>query len=374
MPFLTDLYTVGNTIDTFAPGHYARVCEALDNRTRQICAFKVMRPEHLSDDDEPRWEAMAFVNEAELLLRTASCPQVVRLYDCGYISSEDENPRSGQIDSHGLNVEMFRQAAYRFAAQRWRPYLALELLPRMGNLLYLMKPNTAGNRWRLPTEEGLDLASQFADLLFQAHNQRIIYLDHKLEHVYWNGRTLRVIDWNSSRLLEHGSPMLAQEIASDIHNLCVGILYPIFTGLSPQKSSLVPQPAGQAEVDSRYSDIDRLDFGVEPTLGAGLQRLLQQGARRQITTIDQFASALSTVAAGFGWEAPSVPVDHPRVEARLQVRTALARLREGQDAIRDAREVLRDAAIMDDIGADLEAELRRLLGKINDMLNCRVIP
>jgi hypothetical protein len=134
------------------------------------------------------------------------------------------------------------------------------------------------------------------------------------------------------------------------------------------------QPAGQAEVDSRYSEIDQLDFGVEPTLGAGLQRLLQQGARRQITTIDQFASALRTVAAGFGWQSSSLPVDEALVEARRQVRTALGRLREGQDAIRDARELLREAATMDDVGADLESELRRLLGKINDMLNCRVIP
>src|SRR5580765_350030 len=118
MPFLTDLYTVGNTVDTFAPGHYARVYEAVDSRSRQLCAFKVMRPEHLTDDDQPRWEAMAFVNEAELLVRMESCPQAVRLYDCGYISSEDENPRSGQINSYGLNVEQFRQGAYRFAAQR----------------------------------------------------------------------------------------------------------------------------------------------------------------------------------------------------------------------------------------------------------------
>ncbi len=374
MPFLTDLYTIGNTIDTFAPGHYARVYEAVDSRNRQACAFKVMRPEHLTNDGQPRWEAMAFVNEADLLVRMASCAQAVKLYDCGYISTGDESPRSGQVDSYGLNVEQFRQGAYRFAAQRWRPYLALELLPRTENLLYLMKPNAPGARWRLPTEEGLDLASQFADLLFQAHNQQIVYLDHKLEHVYWNGTSLRVIDWNSSRLLEKGTQVLAQQIASDVHNLCVGILYPIFTGLSPQKGSLMPQPAGQDEVDARYNEISQLDFGSEPTLSTAVQRLLQQGARRQLATIEQFASGLSTASAAFGWESASMPVAHALIEARAQVRTALARLRQGQNSIREAREMLREAAIMDDIDDDLEAELRRLLGKINEMLNCRVIP
>jgi serine/threonine protein kinase len=374
MPFLTDVYNVGNTIDTFAPGHYARVYEAVDNRTRQSCAFKVMRVEHLSGDEQPRWEALAFINEADLLTRLASSPHVVKLLDCGYMSSVDENPRNGQIDSYGLSVEQFRQGTYRFAAQRWRPYLALEILPRSENLLYLMKPNAPGSRWRLPTEEGLDLASQFADLLFQAHSQQIVYLDHKLEHVYWDGKTLRVIDWNSSRLLEKGAQTFAQQIAGDVHNLCVGILYPIFTGLSPQKGSLVPQPAGQTEVDERYSDIGQLDFGSEPTLSAALQRLLQQGARRQIATIDQFASGLSSVATAFGWETPTRPVAPTIRDARAQVRAGLEKLRQGQDAIHEARELLREAAIMDNIGEDFEAELRRLLGKINEMLNCRVIP
>jgi DNA-binding transcriptional ArsR family regulator len=126
-----------------------------------------MRTEHLTDDGQPRWEATAFINEADLLTRMALSPHVVRLYDCGYISSVDEDPRSGQIDSYELNVDQFRQGAYRFAAQRWRPYLALEILPRTENLLYLMKPNAPGTRWRLPTEEGLDLATQFVGLLTQ---------------------------------------------------------------------------------------------------------------------------------------------------------------------------------------------------------------
>jgi serine/threonine protein kinase len=374
MPFLTDLYTLGNSIDTFAPGHYARVYEAYDARNHRPCAFKVMRTEHLTDDGQPRWEATAFINEADLLTRMALSPHTVRLYDCGYISSVDEDPRSGQIDSYELNVDQFRQGAYRFAAQRWRPYLALEVLPRTENLLYLMKPNAPGTRWRLPTEEGLDLATQFVGLLTHAHRQQIVYLDHKLEHVYWNGQTLRIIDWNSSRLLEKGAQTLAQQIATDVHNMCVGILYPIFTGLSPQKGTLVPQPAGQSEVDERYSEINQLDFAVEPTLSPSLQRLLQQGARRQMATIEQFASGLSNVATVFGWESSAGPLDPALHDARVQMRSGLTKLRQGQDLIREARDTLREAAIMDDIGEDLEAELRRLLGKINEMLNCRVIP
>jgi serine/threonine protein kinase len=370
MPFFNDLYTLGNAIDTFAPGHYARVYDSLDQRTRQSGAFKVMRAEHRADDGNPRWEAMAFVNEADLLARMADSPQVIRLLDCGYLSAADDSVTSGQIESFGLNVETFRQNIYQYAGHRWRPYLTLEVLPRGENLLYLMKPNSAGTRWRLPTEEGIALAYQFANVLQQAHRQQIVYLDHKLEHVYWNGSNLRIIDWNSSKLIEKGNPTLSSQIANDIHNLCVGILYSIFTGLSPHKGSLMAQPASQAELETRYKEIDQLDFGVEPTLSAALQGLLQQGAQRQIASADQFIAGLDKAAEAFGWHA----LEKRRREAREQVKAGLAKLRQGQDSIREARDMLREAAIIEDIGGDLDAELRRLLGKINEMLNCRVIP
>ncbi len=367
---LTTLYSIGNSVDTFAPGHYARVFEAQDLRNERHCAFKVMRAEHLTRDGQPKWEALAFINEADLLIRMAVAPQVMRLYDCGYVSAEDESPRSGEIISFGLDAESFRQASLIYAGKRWRPYLALEMLPRSENLLYLMKPNTPGMRWRLPTEEGLDLAMQFVDALRTAHKQRIIYLDHKLEHVYWNGESLRIIDWNSSRLVTDSDQVLAGQIQADLHNLCVGILYPIFTGLSPQKGTLMPQPATQTEVDTRYNEINSLDFGSEPTLSEPLQALMQQGARRQLSNADQFLAGLERVSVSYGWQAAPPELR----EARAQVRAGLHRLRQGQDALREARELLREAAIMEDVNEDMEGELRRLLARINDMLNCRVIP
>lgn len=373
MALLNDLYQIGNTIDTFALGHYARVYEGLDKRDGRQVAFKVMRLEHVvTGDAEPRMEAVAFVNEADLLTRMALSPHVVRLYDCGYLSARDENPRGGEIESYGLNVELFRQGIFRYAGRGWRPYLALEPLPRTDSLLYVMKPNTNGVRWRLPTEEGIDLAYQFAEVLALAHRQRIVYLDHKLEHVYWDGRQLKVIDWNSSRLIEGGGQALAQKIADDLHNLCVGILYPVFTGLSPQKGALVAQPADQLGVESRYKDITTLDFAVEPTLSQGIQKWLQQGAQRAYSSLEQFRAALGKAAAAFGWETGFSSA--ALRAARTDMRDGLAKLRQGQAALREARDLLRDAVTIEDIGEDLEAELRRLLSKINEMLQYRVIP
>ncbi|HML20453.1 MAG TPA: hypothetical protein PKD09_02320 [Aggregatilinea sp.] len=371
---LKNLYRIGNTIDTFAPGHYARVLDADSLDLNETVAFKVMRPEHLGADGAPRWEARAFINEADLLVKMASSPATVRFLDCGYLSADGERPEGGDIISFGTDVAAFREHLYPYIAQNWRPYLALENLPRHENLFYQMKPNTPNNRRRLPTEEGIDLAMQFAEFLRVAHEQSIVYLDHKLEHVYWDGETLRVIDLNSSQLIQAGTHTLDQSLMQDIHNLCVGILYPVFTGLSPQKGTLMPQPASQSEVEHRYSDVNDLDFGVEPTLSQAIQDVLQRGARRDMPNVRTFVTGLERAALRHGWELPGQHTSPALRDARSRMRLGLAELREGQEALRRARESLLEAVILDDINEDVEAELRRLLAQINDALNARVIP
>ncbi|GAB4571391.1 MAG: hypothetical protein Kow0077_08020 [Anaerolineae bacterium] len=371
---LEALYRVNNYIDSFAPGHYARVLEAVDRKSGQSVAFKVLRPEHLTENAEPAWEFKAFGNEVFLLMKMSGSGHVVDLLDCGYIKARDERPVKGDCVSYQADMLGFIRDLNVYAERGWRPYLALEYLPRAHNLLYLMKPNTAGVRWRLPTEEGLALALQFAEVLKQAHQQRIVYLDHKLEHVYWDGQTLRIIDWNSSRMVEGSSSRTAQLFQTDIHDFIVGILYPVFTGLSPQKGTLAAQPAAPNAVDRRYANINTLDFGVEPTLSFGLRELLQRGAARGFGSVEEFVDELQTVAGRFGWSFPHRPASDALVQARARMRDSLSKLRAGQDAIREARNILLEAAITDGINDDTEQEIRRLLGAINDMLARRVIP
>ena len=247
MTDMDELYRIDNYMDTYALGHYARVLSALDRRSGNTVAFKVLRPEHLSDEAEDiRWEYQAFGNEASLLSHLSNHPHIVHLYDCGYISSKSQAPVDGEILSFNQDVIGFIRAMPEFARLKWRPYLSLENLPRTNNLFYAMKPNQQNAvRWRLPTEEAIALGLQFANLLQQAHQQNIVYLDHKLEHLYWDGEQLIVIDWNSSRQLE-GDVGDDQHYRMDVHNLCVGILYPIITGMSAKKTSLRPQPGNLA--------------------------------------------------------------------------------------------------------------------------------
>ncbi|GIK28379.1 MAG: hypothetical protein BroJett007_15170 [Chloroflexota bacterium] len=370
---LTDLYRLEDTIDTYALGHYARVVAAGDRRANKTVAFKVMRSEHVTHDGDMKWEFKAFYNEAALLQRLAASPSLVRMHDCGYIESSTELPVNGQIASFGTDVDEFTDAAARFAAQGWRPYLALDILPRHNNLLYVMKPNQPGTRWRLPTEEGIALAMQFAQFLQVAHQNGVVYLDHKLEHVYWDGARLHVIDLNSSRAL-NGAAADAQQFKADIHNFCVGILYPVFTGISAITGGLRATPSSMAEVEARYKDILVLDFGVEPSLSPAVQQMIQRGAAMEYDTANDLIAELNKTASLHGWDTPHGENTPACRAARDQVRQGLKKLRQGQESIREARDILRDALIIDDITPDIEDELRRVLLAVNAMLNARVIP
>jgi hypothetical protein len=374
---LNEIYQIDQYIDTFALGHYARVLAATDLREDSTVAFKVMRPEHLLSDGDVRWEFRAFANEAEILRILDSSPHLVRLHDCGYLSSVAEAPGEGEIESFGNNVTAFGTEMHEFALQGWRPYLALEYLPRMSNLFYSMRGSGGGNngpvRRRLPSEEGITLALQFANLLKQAHQNKIVYLDHKLEHIYWDGVTLRVIDCNSSQRLSGGAGD-AQQYTKDVHNMCVGVLYPLFTGMSPQKTSLRPQPGSKEDVEARYTDVTELDFMMVPELSPAIQELLQAGAALEIRTIDEFIEEWQMVAALHGRDFPQANTTPNTRTARDQMRQGLTLLREGEASIREARDIFRDALIIDDITEDLEDELRRLVKSVNEMLNRRVIP
>jgi serine/threonine protein kinase len=366
---LTEVFEIGNFIDSFALGHYARVLDAVDKRTGQTVAFKIMRPEHRHPQGAPKWEAQAFPHEARLLSLLKHHRAPMKIFDCGYTSAIGDYPSAdGELVSYGQDVMQFSAALYEANAAGWRPYLALENLPRNHSLLYVMQ-STQGQRRRLPTEEGLDLAWQFGDLLRFAHGMGIYYMDHKLEHIYWDGQTLRVIDWNSSKLLENVL-LSDQQRRKDIHNLCVGVLYPVFTGLSSQRGALKPQPGNQAEVDARYDQIRHLDFGVDPSLSSTITSFLESGAQQKITSAEDFLTRLEKVSVRFGWHNSSPVLQ----QARAKTREGLMKLRQAEELARESREALLSSATMEGINEDMEAELRRLMQGIAEFLNARVIP
>lgn len=73
-----------------------------------------------------------------------------------------------------------------------RPFLVLELLDVRYDLEHRTTP--------FDLHEGLAFCLQFYQMLRLAHSKRILYNDLKKEHLFWDGRLLKIIDWNVSKL------------------------------------------------------------------------------------------------------------------------------------------------------------------------------
>ena len=150
-------------------------------------------------------------------------------------------------------------------------------------------------------------------------------------------------------------------------------VYYLHRHVAPE-TSLRPQPSSRDAVEARYTDIDSLDFTMEPSLSEGIAELLNRGAGERIESAREFVNGLQRAATELGWQFPDYYTSSASSDARVQMRKGLAKLREGHESIRDARDLFREALIQDGISREMEAELRRLVVALNEMLNHRVVP
>lgn len=370
---LLELYKPGLPID-FAKGYYARVFRANNLMRGNEVAFKVLRPEHTHNGKEGR-EYHAFGLEARLLQHLSNCPTVVNLVDCGFLSDKSDWPAGGHVLSLGLEVTAFNAQMEEYRARGWRPYLCETLMPESDNLFVKLRENGRHRRRRLPTEDVLALAWQYTELLEKAHQDDIVYLDVKLEHFYWDGEKLCVIDWNSSRMLsdpacQNENPAVHKK--NDIRNFAVGILYPILTGASPL-GEFREMPSNRDAAENRYSTVSALDFGMEPSISPKLIALVRDAADGKLANIQQFKSALETCASAHGWS----PGNHRRPPESAKrawevTHEALCAIRRAQSDLQLARGALQRAMEQED--PNLNGEAERLLAQVNKFLEERVLP
>lgn len=374
MSALIQLYEIGGYVDTYAPGFSARVARATHWPSGRDVAFKVLRREHLND----AWVWNQFAVEADLLLRLRHSPVIAQMADCGYVSDDAHDvPAEGEIASHGEKIDSFRsQMALRYG-QGWRPYVALELLPEEHCLLNLVRgADGDGVRpFRLPMEEGVDLAMQFVDFLRATHALDVVYWDHKPEHVYWDGRRLRLIDLNVSRLLSADLSVEARafEKRKDLRHLAAGVLYTVFTGRDFRFQGTPPQaePSDPLSVDRRFKGPAHLAFGVDDAILPELCDLLQEcaGPGSDDPTANSVLDRLRQIAAQIGWEL-GYPVADAACKARREIQQALATLRHAQAGIKKARQHLLVARSLNPADPDTE----RLSREADEFYLHRVLP
>ena len=371
---LTDYYEIENFIDKDAPGSSAHVAQAIQWRADgSEVAFKVMRLAKL--ENEGVWQQ--FETEVYLLDLLKDQSPVVKMADCGFVSDLSQDlPRSGEILSCGCDPLLFQKENKTAARRSLRPYIALEQLPARHSLLNMVlgSDGTRGRPLRLPTVEGLNLARQFASFLKTAHERNVVYIDHKPEHTYWDGATLRIIDLNVS--CQIGAERSAEEKASkkvdDLRKWTAGVLYPAFTGRDALSAEgPVARPSDPASSASRFNDLDYLDFGMEPTLLADLVLLMNQIFKGETgLTIDAVIQGLNQCAAKLGCEDSGLTITNEARRARMKLDEGLARLRQAQALIFEAREQFLAANRLN----FLDEDARRLYQKSSEFLKYRVLP
>lgn len=374
---LPKLFEPGAYIDTSAPGFSARVVRATHWPTGQDVALKVLRREHLADVSV--WDQ--FVVEVALLEALQDVGIVNRIVDCGFVSDiAQERPTGGEIISCGQQAKRFKSEQPERLAQRWRPYIALELLPAEHSLLNLVRGLEGGDSagLRLPTHEGIALALQLAEFLHDAHARDIVYRDFKPEHVYWDGRRLRVIDLNVSRYLgsQSSAATKAAEKRADLRRCVVGVLYTVFTSrdLRFEDQSPRPAPSNPDSITARLDAVAALEFGAQPGLPLELTALLQRyaqhaAARGDDLTASSLLDELRQIAAAAGWD-NGYPTTAAARAARLEVQAGLAALRSAQAQIEAARaNFLRAQSLLPD-----DPENERLYRAASEFFRHRVLP
>ncbi len=380
MQNLEDLYEIrnrnGTFIDEYALGYSARVVRAMSFRTGQDTAFKILRRERINEVDVwPR-----FVTEVRILTALNKNRVAVRMFDCGFVSDHvNEFPISGHIQSCDLDVDQFISQLPGYREQGWRPYIALELIPLAHNLLKLIRgaDGNGTHALRLPTEEGLTLAIQFSDFLQEMHSKNMVYIDHKPEHAYWDGKQLRVIDFNVSQIFKENisAPESASLVRKDMANFVKGVLYTSFTGLDfrYQSQGLAPsaRPSDPTNVDKTFGQVNHLDFGMQETLLPQLAALINRAADSSSNmTATEFTDELKKCAAAMGHGRPGYPVTKDATQSREETLKGLAALRDAQNKLEQARDHFLTAR---ELCPEIE-ENRRLYKATSEFYNHRVLP
>lgn len=180
-------------------GRFADVYLAEDSLDRQLVVVKILKEENLARHHM----AEAFKTEVTLLNIMQGHPYVVKMLDHG---------------THWNNMSPY-------------PYIVLQsLYGQKEDLVQILN-----QRGAMLEEDIMPILCQYCMVLLGAHYYNIAYRDAKPEHVFWDGYTVTLIDWNVSRIV----PVQEQrEFQKDIFDLGA-LAYHMLTGQAAAGSSAV---------------------------------------------------------------------------------------------------------------------------------------
>jgi len=358
---IAHLYRIGEDIDE-APGAFARTFLATNGDGKER-AFKVFRWEHFELPEERCFGYYrTLANEASLLTELKGHPNVVELYDMGYIWPTGDDQQAFEVLSFGMNAEGFCNAVEMAFGKRYLPYLVLQRMRSKYSLFRLVRRKQ--HRVRLPTEDIIGMALQLAAALVGIHARNILYWDPKPEHVYWTGNRVVLIDWNVSRRIEHFEE---QDKGQDIQLIAQRVLYPVLTGgMNYATGAMIEATPGSSPIPTARNQVDY--GGEERWLDQAVRRWLDPALLGQYRSAEEFLRDVQACAVHYGWELQGI--DRPTAKAirsRADIRDGLEKIAQAQALLEEAANHFAQASI-DFLPEDYQ-EAKRLSRLVRGLLS-----
>ncbi|MEA3327244.1 MAG: hypothetical protein U9R53_08035 [Chloroflexota bacterium] len=273
-------------------------------------AIKVMRP------DKIRYALPLFRSEVRILKRMRDVPGITPLKGFGFMKVNAGNwpqelaplttstladASASHLSGEALlftpdEIETFLSELDSRVEEGW---LAFLILPRRWeDNLYLRcdAGYTLGEyHHSFSVSEALKPALQICEILGQAHEKNIVYLDHKALHYYWNQprQQVFVLDWNIGRIINNEN---SQEVyAFDMLQFSARALHHFMTGrqalgsvnVGPNNPDEIQKAPRKYEPIWTYDDQKRLTGEEMDILGGAIQG--------QFKTADELAQELQTL-------------------------------------------------------------------------------
>lgn len=257
-------------------------------------AIKVMRP------DKRQYALPLFKNEVRILDLMRDVQGVTPMLGLGFMQVS-EGVWPGEIAPLTTSLEAQATASQlRGVMELYKPneteaflssldsrvadgWLAFIILPRRWeDNLYLRcdAGYTRGEFQRtFPVENALKAAVQICQIIQAAHDQGIVYLDHKVLHYFWNEprQQVFVLDWNIGRQITNGNTHevfefdVLQFSARALHHLMTGRQAPGSVNVGPNKPEDIHNAPGKYEPIWTYDDQKRLTGDEMDVLGKAIQ-------------------------------------------------------------------------------------------------------
>lgn len=235
---------------------------------RRPAAVKIMRP------DKKEYALPLFIEEIKILKAVDDLPGVARMIELGWLKPDegfvfpDDRAHEGCKNLTGtalrvtpgedLDVKAFDEKVN----QGWLPYLALNVKNHQSNLLMLCDRARTPKHQPFPLEQAIQASVQICRILAEAHKRKVVYLDHKILHYYWNKQLeqVSIIDWNVGKLHEKALSEanrrfdLLQFGARALHFIFTGRAAPGALALGPTRPDEIQSAPHHYAVDWHYDD------------------------------------------------------------------------------------------------------------------------